>query len=103
MEAILLLTQECVMPNDIHRASVMLNYFVIMFGSMYGERYMTINIHYLLHLSSDVQSLEPLWAYSCFPFENLNGELKHMFHGSRYIDTQILNALCSSTTAKIVN
>ena len=61
---------------------------------MYGEKYMTINIHYLLNLSSDVQNLGPLWAHSCFLFENLNGELKHMFHGSRYIDTQILNALC---------
>ena len=61
--------------------------------TVYGERYMTLNVHYLLHLSEIVCSLGPLWAHSCFGFKSINGELKHMFNGTRFIDTQIANTV----------
>ena len=53
-----------------------------------GDRHMTINIHSLLHLCDDVRDLGPLWSHSCFPFENMNGILKNMYHGSQHIDKQ---------------
>ena len=50
---------------------------------------MTINIHNLLHLPDIVKRLGPLWAHSCFPFENANGELLKLFHGSQAVEKQV--------------
>ena len=60
---------------------------------LYGERYMTINVHCLLHLPQMVKKLGPLWALSCFPFESASGDLLKLFHGTQYIDIQIMNAV----------
>ena len=56
---------------------------------LYGEESCKINIHYLMHLSSFVRMWGPLWVYSCFGFENMNGHLK-MFHGTRQILGQLV-------------
>ena len=93
VEAIYLLCQDTIVPNDLMRAEKLLHYFVIMFGPLYGERYMTINVLYLLHLTDDVRNRGPLWSHRCFPFESINGELRNLFHGTRFIDTQISNAV----------
>ena len=44
-----------------------------------GERYMSANVHGLLHLPQCVQKLGPLWYHSCFQFESANGELLGVF------------------------
>jgi len=36
-----------------------------------------------------VEQLGPLWANSSFEFEDANGDLKSMFHGSQNIDMQV--------------
>lgn len=40
-----------------------------------------------------VCKIGPLWATSCFPFESANGELLKLFHGTQFIDIQIINAV----------
>ena len=94
IEGIYLLSQDSISETDINRSEYLLNYFVYMMGPLYGERYMTINVHSLLHLPQTVRDLGPLWATSCFMFESANGELLKMFHGTQYIDIQMINA-CS--------
>lgn len=54
-----------------------------------GEKYVTANVHGLLHLSESVQKLGPLWAHSCFPFEAANGDLLKLFHGSQGVEKQV--------------
>ena len=54
-----------------------------------GERFQTFNCHQLLHLSEDVKCLGPLWTSSCFPFEDYNGDLKDLFHGTLNIPSQV--------------
>ena len=46
-------------------------------------------MHQLLHLPDIVERLGPLWVYSCFEYENLNGELLRLVHGTCHTDTQI--------------
>ena len=53
------------------------------------ESKITMNIHLLQHLTSCVQHYGPLWAYTCFCFESLNNHLKHLFHGTRDMSTQV--------------
>lgn len=50
---------------------------------------MTMNIHNLLHVTRSVEQLGPLWANSSFEFEDANGDLKSMFHGSQNVDMQV--------------
>lgn len=69
-------------------------HFCINVSVFYGQRYMTSNVHLLLHLSDRVQDLGPLWANSCFYFEDFNGQLRNLFHGTQNIDRQIAFAVC---------
>ena len=50
---------------------------------------MSCNLHILLHLPQIVRDLGPIWICSCFPFEDLNGKLKKLVHGSKCADLQI--------------
>lgn len=52
---------------------------------------MTLNLHNIgEHLSSYVRKLGPLWAWSCFPFEDMNGSLLKQVHGTGNVCLQIL-------------
>ena len=48
-----------------------------------------MNVHLLSHLAETVRSWGPLWAYSCFSFEGMNGYMKTFFHGTREMSTQV--------------
>ena len=50
---------------------------------------MIANVHCLLHLPKCVETLGPLWATSCFPFENANAQLLKLFHGSKGVEKQV--------------
>lgn len=88
-----LLCGSSVTPNDIVRSQQLLMYFVMTFQPLYGGRYMTLNIHQLLHLPDCVRQLGPLWAYSCFYFETANGDITKLFHGTQNVDLQILSSV----------
>ncbi|KAH3841159.1 uncharacterized protein LOC127880246 [Dreissena polymorpha] len=93
VEAVFLLCGSSVTPNDIVRSQQLLMYFVMTFQPLYGGRYMTLNIHQLLHLPDCVRQLGPLWAYSCFYFETANGDITKLFHGTQNVDLQILSSV----------
>lgn len=50
---------------------------------------MSSNVHGLLHLPQSIRDLGPLWSHSCFPFENANGEIVKIFHGSQARQKQV--------------
>ena len=54
-----------------------------------GERYYTAHVHHLLHFADSVRNLGPLRAHSAFPFEDTNGWLCDLFHGSRDPQKQV--------------
>ena len=88
-----ILCQDSISVDDIETSKTYLRYFVFMFESLYGKQFLTMNIHSLLHLPDNVLDLGPLWSVSCFPFENANGELLKMFHGTQHVDMQIVSAV----------
>lgn len=93
VETIYTLTSESISPESLDKCEVMLNYYVCMFSVLYGEAHMGINIHSLVHLTDTVKDLGPLFVFSCFPYESLNGDLKVLFHGTQSIDKQIASAV----------
>ncbi|XP_074612396.1 uncharacterized protein LOC141866757 [Acropora palmata] len=93
VNAIWLLNQESITKEDLACSNFCLLKFVLYFDGLYGERHLTINVHNLLHVHRSVSQLGPLWANSSFEFEDANGDLKALFHGSQNIDMQIVTSI----------
>ena len=68
--------------------------FCIRIEELYGSRCEMYNVHCLLHLVDRVKDLGPLWTHSCFSFEDFNGELRHLFHGTQHLEMQIFLSIC---------
>ena len=90
--AISALLSESISHDQISYCSQLLNKFCAQFSTLYGERYMSINLHLLLHLPDTVRELGPLWVYSCFHFEGQNGILKNLIHGTQKVDIQLIRS-----------
>ena len=75
--------------DDLDKVHSMLSTFYQTAGDLYSLSIYTANTHSLQHLVPFVRLWGPLWIYSMFSFENLNGYLGSMFHGTRKIIFQI--------------
>lgn len=78
--AIRILTDEqlCVSFNTY--AKSLLLYFVSNYGNIYGNEYISHNVHNLLHLCDDVQHFGCLDNFSCFKYENHMQKIKNKLH-----------------------
>ena len=94
VEAIYLLLQDSIAPADISKAEKLIQHYCFKASSYYSERFMTANVHHLLHLSKVVQRYGPLYNYSCFTYENLNGCLLDCIKGTQHVDQQIVEKIC---------
>ena len=104
--------------QDLHKAQILLNEFCQHTGDLYGWliifklsilnyttifapligfRGQTMNVHLLRHLVLQVRNWGPLWSYSCFPFESVNGVIRKLFHGTRDMSEQVkFNVSCNT-------
>ena len=92
-EAIFWLSMEEIMQTQLVHAENLMEHFCVSFPEIYGIRFQTANIHYLLYIAQDVRNLGPSWTHSCFPFENYNGEMLKLFHGMQNVPFQIASAV----------
>ncbi|XP_035663834.1 uncharacterized protein LOC118407465 [Branchiostoma floridae] len=93
VKAVSKLLSDRISPADLQLADQQLDIFCKRFEDLYGERSQTMNMHLLRHLAHYTRLLGPLWAFSCFGFEGMNGQLRRMLHGTRFIVTQITSTL----------
>ena len=111
VEALWLLLQISISQDDFTRADKLLVQFCKQFSSLYGtykalwctlsmelcplssifvcKKHMSANVHQLLHITDSVKNLGPLWAHNTFPFKNVNGVFRKLFHGSHTLDVQV--------------
>ena len=68
----------CVAYNDY--AGELMKNFVSNFKVIYGEEYVSHNVHGCLHVHQDVLRYGPLESYSAFKFENFLQKLKWLVH-----------------------
>ena len=101
VNGIYLLLKSAITSDDLKNSTLLLQHFCLRMPSLYLESKCTYNIHQLLHLPSCVKNHGPLWTFSCFFYEDLNGDLRKLFHGSQNFEMQIANA--SSLLQKISN
>jgi len=74
-------------------AESLLKLFVRSFPVLYGEQYVSSNIHGLLHLAADSKRFGPLDNFSAFRFENYLGKLKRLVRSSNNPLAQIQRRL----------
>lgn len=59
-------------------AHLLLTHFIEQFKHLYGEDYITSNVHNLIHLVDDVKRFGPLHKFSAYPFESKLFEIKNL-------------------------
>ena len=61
-------------------------------------------MHSLLHYIQIVRDLGPLWANSCYWYEDFNGDLMNFFNNTHGIEMQIISAIYfQRTIPQLVN
>lgn len=63
-------------------ANSLLVWFVSNYANIYGEKYLSHNVHNLLHIANDVLTFGCLDNFSCFKFENHMQKIKKKLHNS---------------------
>ena len=90
-EGIHLLLGDNITEGDLVRAETLLNIFYKDFSSLYGEGSCGLNVHKVgVHLAFYVRLWGPLFAWSCFGFEDWNAALLQAVHGTGDVTRQIL-------------
>lgn len=93
VRAVALLNSSSISKEDLVLSSLLMNQFVYQFADLYSVQHMTYNLHMALHLERCTKLLGPLWSVSCFPFEDINGRLSNLIHGTRHVGIQIYSNL----------
>jgi len=81
----------------------LLKYFVHKYTIIYGNEYLTHNVHGLIHLPADCIKHGPLDNFSCFKFENYLFEIKKKIRTSRHPLQQICNRLKEEEEIQQIN
>lgn len=59
-------------------ARTLLEQYIEIFKEIYGEAYLTSNVHNLIHLVDEVECFGELQSFSAYPFENMLGKIKRL-------------------------
>ena len=80
-------------PSKVDYAEALLTTFVKQSHSIYGNKFVTYNVHNLIHLADECRQCGPLDTFSCFPFENHLGTLKNLVRRSNNPLEQLVNRI----------
>lgn len=64
-------------------AETLFDHFIEYFREIYGQAYMTSNIHNLTHVIDDVRMFGELDTFSAYPFENMLGRIKRLLKSGK--------------------
>jgi len=91
-ESVFLLLGDNIARADINRASDLLEKFYHNFQNLYGLECCTLNVHNVgAHLADFVDKWGPLWAWSCFPFEDSNAAILQAVNGTGDVTKQYIH------------
>lgn len=90
----------CIEMNNY--AHNLLVYFVDNFKKLYGQEYMSYNVHNLLHLTNDVKTFDPLDKFSCFQFENYLRNIRQKIQNSGKPLEQLVNRISEENQLPII-
>lgn len=93
ISAIHILLGDTIILADVDKAHKQLALFYRLVPELYCEEICTANMHTLIHLSQFVLDWGPLWGFSCFGFESMNGHLRTSCHGTGYVLPQLVHTV----------
>jgi len=70
----------------------LLVWFASNYGNIYGNEYLSHNIHNVIHLANDVKTFGNLDNFSCFKFENHMQKIKKKSHQSGKLYKRIIKS-----------
>lgn len=76
-----------------HVARKMLEKFVSEYMDLYGEQFLTSNVHNLQHIVDEVERFGPLSTIAAYPFENALQRIKHLLRSGWKSLAQVVNRL----------
>jgi hypothetical protein len=89
-EAVFILLSDYITEEMLLKATDLLDKFYATFQHLYGDGSCGLNVHNTgIHLSESVTHLGPIWAWSSFPFEDVNAALLQDVHGKRTVLKQV--------------
>lgn len=88
-----LLLSDCILVSEIQTADELLNLFYTLTPKLYPLTMCSPNMHTLVRMCKFVHAWGPLWCYSTFGFENLNGDLRRQCHGTRNVLPQLVHTI----------
>lgn len=89
-EATHILLGDSITDEELRRAETLLTIFYKQFANYYGAGSCGLNVHNVSHLVHFVRLMGPIWAWSCFAFEDANSMILHAVHGTGNVMQQIL-------------
>lgn len=90
-EGIYLLLGDRIERDDLDRAEMLLEKFYEQFSDLYNKGSCGLNVHNVgVHLVQFVRLWGPLWAWSCFVFEDANADLLQNVHGTGDVSKQCI-------------
>lgn len=76
-----------------HVARKMLEKFVEEYMELYGEQFLTSNVHNLQHIVDEVERFGPLSTFAAYPFENALQRIKHLLRSGWKSLEQAINRM----------
>lgn len=99
-EAIFILLGDHITYDKLDRAEFLLRRFYESFTDLYGSGSCGLNVHNTCaHLVHYVKLWGPIWAWSCFSFEDNNAVLLQSVHGTGIVTKQVM--LCKQIEATL--
>lgn len=90
-EGVHILLSDCITQQSLEKSIDLLDQFYASFQNLYGNGSCGLNIHNTsLHLAEYVKLWGPIWAWSCFPFEDANAMLLQAVHGTGLVLKQVM-------------
>ena len=101
--AMVLLSNEtqCAKPEVIDFSSKLLKKFVAQSSILYGQQFVSSNVHNLIHLPADVEKFGNLDSFSAYPFENYLQIIKNLVRKSAKPLQQIVKRLSEHEMANL--
>ncbi|XP_044597182.1 uncharacterized protein LOC123273770 [Cotesia glomerata] len=98
VDGISILIKRSIMKSELTYANQCLQKFVQGVQELYGEKFMSFNVHLLTHLAISVENWGPLWTHSAFIYEDFNQTLENCVKSPNGVIIQI----CDSFRLKCV-
>lgn len=102
VKALYILLKQRIQKSEVDVAEKLLHSFFKLTETLYGEKKMTYNVHQLLHLAECTRRWGPLWANSAFVYENMNGSITRLVHGTKFLGVEIVKNISIVQGSKIL-